>query len=75
MSKKFTFDDIASAAATLGLEPCAVKAVVEVESGGSGFLPDGRVKILFEGHVFFRELSKRNMITHDNQPLFKMHGI
>ena len=63
MSKKLTREDIAAAAESLGLEPCAVKAVVEVESGGSGFLPepDGRVKILFEGHVFFRELSKRNI--------------
>jgi hypothetical protein len=63
MVKKLTFEDISAVAASLGLEPCAVKAVVAVESGGSGFLPDpdGRVKILFEGHVFFRELSKRNI--------------
>ncbi|MCC6559800.1 MAG: DUF3380 domain-containing protein, partial [Xanthomonadales bacterium] len=35
-----------------------LKAVAEVESAGSGFLSDGRPKILFEGHVFSR-LTKR----------------
>jgi hypothetical protein len=42
----------------LGVELPALKAVAEVESAGSGFLSDGRPKILFEGHVFSR-LSKR----------------
>ncbi len=31
-----------------------LQAVTEVESAGSGFLKDGRAKILFEGHVFWR---------------------
>ncbi|KUJ63036.1 hydrolase [Flavobacteriaceae bacterium CRH] len=43
------------------LELAVVKAVNEVESGGKGFLVDGRPKILFEGHVFWRELEKRNI--------------
>lgn len=43
------------------LELAIVKAVNEVESGGKGFLVDGRPKILFEGHVFWRELDKRNI--------------
>ena len=52
--------DIKHAADLLGVEPCAVKAVIDVESAGSGFLPDGRTpKILFEGHIFWRELKKR----------------
>lgn len=54
-----SFSDICKAAELLGVEPCVVQAVVEVESGGSGFLPDGRTKILFEGHVFWKELQKR----------------
>jgi hypothetical protein len=32
----------------------AIKAVAEVESSGGGFLSDGRVKILFEGHKFYK---------------------
>ncbi len=43
------------------LELAAVKAVNEIESNGKGFLLDGRPRILFEGHVFWRELEKRNI--------------
>jgi hypothetical protein len=53
--------DIRKAAEFIGIEPCAVRAVVDTESAGSGFLPDGRVKILFEGHVFWKELAKRGI--------------
>jgi hypothetical protein len=56
-----TSSDISKAAASIGVEYCAVQAVLKVESDGHGFLMDGRPKILFEGHVFFRELSKRNI--------------
>jgi hypothetical protein len=60
--------DIKKAAAQIGLEPCTILAVLSVESSGSGFLPDGRLKILFEGHVFWRELQKRGI---DSVPLAK----
>lgn len=43
------------------LELATVKAVNEVESRGKGFLIDGRPVILFEGHVFWRELDKRGL--------------
>ncbi|MCV9927627.1 N-acetylmuramidase family protein [Flavobacterium sp. LS1R49] len=43
------------------LELAVVKAVNEVESGGMGFLVDGRPKILFEGHIFWKELEKRKI--------------
>ena len=65
-----SFSDIKNAAALIGVDPCAVKAVVEVESGGSGFLPDGRPKILFEGHVFWKELQKRGI---DPSPIAPKH--
>ncbi len=35
-----------------------VKAIIEVESSGRGHLPDGRPKILFEGHRFWNWLVK-----------------
>jgi hypothetical protein len=44
------------AAKRLGCEVAAVKAVDSVESLGDGMLPDGKPKILFEPHVFWREL-------------------
>ncbi|WP_328515044.1 N-acetylmuramidase domain-containing protein [Ralstonia pseudosolanacearum] len=36
-----------------------MRAVNEVESRGSGFLPDGRPVILFERHVMYRQLQGR----------------
>lgn len=43
------------------IELAIVKAVNLVESNGKGFLLDGRPKILFEGHVFWRELEKKGI--------------
>jgi len=40
--------------ATLSIATEALWAVMNVESRGSGFLPSGRPKILFEGHWFSR---------------------
>ncbi len=53
--------DLIDFANHLALELAAVKAVNEVESSGKGFLAEGRPRILFEGHVFWRELKKRNL--------------
>lgn len=53
------WNDIVNAAADMGVEPCALNAVVVVESSGSGILPSGKPKILFEPHVFWKELTKR----------------
>lgn len=36
------------------IEPALVFAVCEIESRGSGFNPDGSIKVLFEGHWFNR---------------------
>ncbi|WP_158857199.1 N-acetylmuramidase family protein [Lunatibacter salilacus] len=38
-----------------------VKAIVTVESAGKGHLPDGRAKILFEGHKLWQWLEKEKM--------------
>jgi N-acetylmuramidase len=56
-----TDEQYKEAAALLRCEVAAVKAVTEVESSGRGFLPDGKVKILFEPHIFWQELKKRNI--------------
>jgi hypothetical protein len=47
------------------LELAIVKAINEVESSGKGFLLSGKPKILFEGHVFWRELEKRGINPND----------
>jgi hypothetical protein len=44
--------DYQEAANALGCEVSAIYAVDRVESGGSGFIADGRLKILFEAHWF-----------------------
>lgn len=41
-----------------GVEPAVIMAIQTVESGGNGFFSDGRPKILFEGHIFWKELKK-----------------
>ncbi len=51
--------DYVDFAKAFDLEVPIVKAVQEVESRGSGFLKDNRPIILFEGHIFWRELKKR----------------
>lgn len=38
----------------LGVKAALIKAVVAVETNGRGFLPDGRPKILFERHWFYK---------------------
>jgi len=53
--------DLIDFAKTFDLELAAVKAVNEIESRGKGFLIHGRPVILFEGHVFWRELEKRGV--------------
>jgi hypothetical protein len=45
-------DDLEKAAGLMRCERAVIDAVCDVESAGSGFLPDKRPKILFEAHVF-----------------------
>jgi len=56
LSRQLTDDIIARVARDNNIEPAALKAISIVESSGNGFLPDGRCKILFEGHIFWRQL-------------------
>lgn len=50
----FSTEGLQHAAKTLGVDVATIRAVAEVESNGSGFLPDGRPRILFERHIFRR---------------------
>lgn len=56
--KELSNKDIIVFADEFNLEVAVVKAVQEVESSGRGFLPDNRPTILFEGHIFWRELKQ-----------------
>lgn len=62
--------DIVAAAAKLGVDVASVMAVNEVESVGSGFVKAECPKILFERHVFWRQLVARSI---DPVPLEKKY--
>lgn len=61
-----TDDDYKQAAKELGCEMAALRAVADVECGGKPFLPDGRVVILFEAHIFSRYTKGRFDQLHPN---------
>ena len=52
------------AATSLGIDVAIIKAVAEVESRNNGFLPTGEPTILFEPHIFWRQLTKRGIDPH-----------
>lgn len=52
-------------ASAFNLPLATVKAVNEVESSGKGFLQSGKPKILFEGHVFWKQLTNRGYDPKD----------
>ena len=64
--------DYTRAGNLLNVEIAAIRAVVEVETAGSGFLSDGRPKILFERHWFYQisalPLSKTHPHLSNSKP-------
>lgn len=63
-----TEEEIAGFAARLGCSVRQLKAVAAVESGGSGFFNEGRVKILWERHYFWKRLQIRVPLISDPAP-------
>ncbi len=59
--KHLSEKDLIDFAELYNLDLAAVKAVNQIESSGKGFLAFGKPRILFEGHVFWKELKKRNI--------------
>ena len=60
--ENLTENDFQRVADWLGVEMVVVKAVQTVETGGrGGFVAPGRPVILFEGHIFWRELKKQGL--------------
>lgn len=59
-----TINDYQNAATKLGVDVASVRAVASVESKGNGLFSDGRPVILYERHIFYKELlNKRNKET------------
>ena len=55
---RYRTEDIERVADSLKAEPAALRAVLEVECRGSGFLPDGRLTMLYEPHIAYRYAPK-----------------
>lgn len=51
---KLTIEEIESLASEFGLDAKTIRAVIQVECAGSGFMPNGDIKIQFEPHIFKR---------------------
>lgn len=62
-----TYENYQTAAKLINCEVEAIIAVDKVESGGTGFDKSGRLVILFEPHIFYKELRKRGR----NPDIFK----
>ncbi|WP_343358207.1 N-acetylmuramidase domain-containing protein [Bartonella schoenbuchensis] len=59
---------IKSLAQEIGCEEAVVSAIISVESNGKGFDDEGRVKVLFEKHQFYKNLpphKRKQAITED----------
>ncbi len=56
-----TLKEYEQAAKIIGCDVAAIKAVEEVESKGDGFLSDNRPMILFEPHIFWKQLKKHGI--------------
>lgn len=56
-AEAITDRDIALLADEIGCHPADLEAIAEVESNGFGWFADGRMKILFEKHWFYKNLS------------------
>lgn len=67
-NKSLTDSDITAAALDLGVDEATIRAVVEVESNGSGFIDDDHPKILFEAHIFWRRLRAHGFQPADIMP-------
>jgi hypothetical protein len=59
-----TSESFARAAAALGCDVAAIRAVCEVEAPGGGFDATGQPRILFEGHLFSKATGGRFDASH-----------
>lgn len=65
-----TKENYKDAASRIGCEPAVVRAVDIVEAPRGGFDAQGRLTLLFEPHIFYKELKKQGI---DPIPLAKQH--
>lgn len=66
MTKILTNEQISQLAKEYGIEYACLKAVIEVEANGRGFI-NGLPKILYEPHIMYRLLTQDKWITVRNR--------
>lgn len=66
VTKSLNIQNLKDAAAILDVELAAIRAVVAIESAGSGFLKSGKPQILFEAHHFSKHTSRKYDTSHPN---------
>lgn len=54
--RRLTSADLLAAANKVGVDVATIRAVIEVETAGAGFDAKKRLKLLFEPHVFYKQL-------------------
>lgn len=57
VAKVLTKEDFIACGLELGCHPAMIAALAKKETNGAAFLPDGRPKILFERHQFYKRLN------------------
>lgn len=65
--KRLSRADIVASAKGLGVEAAALKSVIDVECPKPGFDDEGRPTILFEPHIYYKYLTRANIITKRDQ--------
>lgn len=67
MTKTLTHEDFDNASKLLNTNIASIKSVLEVETGNQGGFITGTdiPKVLFEGHIFFKELKKQGLNPDD----------
>ena len=58
-AQKLEPSDIAAVAKAMGIEEAALRAVLQVETGGKGYDAKNRPKALFERHIFYKQLATK----------------
>ena len=54
--RRLTSAELLAAADKLGVDVATLRAILQVETAGAGFDAKKRLKLLFEPHIFYRQL-------------------
>ena len=76
--KVYRVHELLTAADKLGVDVATLRAILQVETAGAGFDAKKRLKLLFEPHIFYRQLGpgpKRDEAVKKGPCLSPRHGV